>query len=663
MQNKSKIIFISIISVMLLCIMGLTIGIVLVASNAEQDNNITISYEANNVDATITASGINYASSEDTTGENILLSDGKQSGLTTGTLTFKASQSEVSGTLSFDYALLTATGRAVYTFKIKNTADVSNTRSLKLMASVQDTSNLDNIEVKFGGSEASAIESTVGYVEIGGGQNTNTLVMMVTVDNTTLDVTNATVDIHLQLSCDLDVSVSGTTAVAPAIQPVAKQYFEGWYLDEALTTKATFPLQSNTSVTLYPKYMESTSGMTYSYSSTTKSYLLTKGLDQANVVIPNSYNDGTHGVAPVSKVARSAFNGFTNLNSVVIPNSVTSIETYAFYQCSALSNVVIPYSVNSIGNAAFYACSSLGSIVIPEGVISIGNNTFAYCSSLSSVSIPDSVTNIGQYAFSNCSGLSEITIPGNVTSIGANAFAYCSALTDITIPSSVTNMGNYVFYQCENLINVTLEEGIKSIPNCAFGGCINLLNINIPDSITSISPYAFHSCNSLTSITIPDSVTSIGNNAFYSCSALTSITIPDSVKNIGSNLFYDCGSLSNVTLSNNITSIGESTFFGCTKLTEIIIPASVTSIGTYAFYECKALESVTIPSNVASIGSVVFFGCSNLTTLSFDEPSGWYKYDSENDTYSDSYTLSSASDNATNFTSNQNYYNYSWERK
>ncbi len=97
--------------------------------------------------------------------------------------------------------------------------------------------------------------------------------------------------------------------------------------------------------------------------------------------------------------------------TIVIPNSVTSIGEYAFYQCSSLTSVTIPNSVTSIGEAAFYNCSGLTSVTIGNSVTSIGYEAFWGCSSLTSVTIPNSVTSIRYGAFNECSSLTAIYVP------------------------------------------------------------------------------------------------------------------------------------------------------------------------------------------------------------------------------------------------------------
>ena len=160
---------------------------------------------------------------------------------------------------------------------------------------------------------------------------------------------------------------------------------------------------------------------------------------------------------------------------MTIPNSVTSIGDYAFYDCSSLTLVTIPNSVTSIGEQAFRNCSGLTSVTIGNSVTSIGYGAFYNCSSLTSVTIPNSVTSIGEGAFGYCTGLTSMLIPNSVTSIGYGAFYNCSSLTSVTIPNSVTSIGDYVFYDCSSLTSVTIPNSVTSIGIYAFSSSISSL--------------------------------------------------------------------------------------------------------------------------------------------------------------------------------------------
>ena len=119
--------------------------------------------------------------------------------------------------------------------------------------------------------------------------------------------------------------------------------------------------------------------------------------------------------------------------TIEIPDTVTEIGSYAFYEWRNLENVVMSKKITKIGESAFSRCSSLTSITIPSSVTSIGKDAFWDCSGLTSITMSKGVTNIGERAFCDCSSLTSITIPDSVTSIGeGNVFWQCGKLTNVT---------------------------------------------------------------------------------------------------------------------------------------------------------------------------------------------------------------------------------------
>lgn len=382
-----------------------------------------------------------------------------------------------------------------------------------------------------------------------------------------------------------------------------------------------------------------------------------------DVIIPSTvvHEDAEY---RVTSIGNRAFYKSAELNSVSIPNSVTSIGNSIFSGCTGMTSIVVEEGnpkydsrenckaiIETASNKLLFGCQNT---VIPNGVKSIENSAFNGCSGLTSIIIPNDVTDIGENAFAGCSELTYVTIGSGVTSIGKNAFKDCGSLTKVEIYSNAIvskeyhsgfSMSSFFGYQVEEYV---LGEEVTSIGQYAFSGCGQLSSINIPSHVTNIGEGAFFSCTSLTSITIPGMVTSIGENAFFNCYGLMSIqveggntvydsrdncnaliktadntlmlgcqntVIPNTVTAIGDNAFYCCAGLTSISIPNSITHIGYCAFGGCTGLTTINIPNSVTTIGQYAFTSCKSLTSVSIANSVTDIGDYAFFSCIGLTSI------------------------------------------------
>ena len=297
------------------------------------------------------------------------------------------------------------------------------------------------------------------------------------------------------------------------------------------------------------------------------------------------------------------------IESYIIPDSVTSIGDGAFWCCSSLSSLFIPNSVNSIGDGAFEGCSSLSSLVIPDSVVNIKGNPFCYwkgkleCLSASFIYEDNVLFNMDKsklISYRNQEAKSFI-IPNGVMSIEKYAFSGCSSLISISVPKSVTSIGDGAFDGCSSLSSIAISDSITSISAWTFDGCKSLRSLIIPDSVTSIGNEAFRGCSSLCSLVIPDSVTSIGDGAFDGCSSLRSLVIPDCVTSIRDGAFDGCKSLRSLVIPDSVTSIGDGAFSSCSSLRSLVIPGSVTSIGDGAFSSCSSLRSLVIPDSVVNI--------------------------------------------------------------
>ena len=344
------------------------------------------------------------------------------------------------------------------------------------------------------------------------------------------------------------------------------------------------------------------------------------------ITIPSSIGGGLYPVVNIGDYAFDNASGHT-ITSVVIPDSLITIEEGAFYSCSSLTSVTIGNNITIIGDLAFGRCSKLASVTIGTNVTTIGDSAFFNCA-LTSVTIPNSVITIRDSAFSSCP-LTSVTIPDSVTSIGEYTFSYCSNLTSVTIPDSVNTIGDSPFAYCPSLIAIDVSPAngnYTSVDGVLYNKAIRTLIqypggkagvFNIPSSVITIGIRAFAGCISLTSVTIPNSVITIGTQAFTDCTNLTSVIIGNNVTTIGNSSFNICSSLITVTIPNSVTTIGNYAFYWCNAMTSATIGNNVTTIGIHAFMNCKSLISLTIPPSVKSIGEYAFSYCANLTSITF----------------------------------------------
>ena len=210
------------------------------------------------------------------------------------------------------------------------------------------------------------------------------------------------------------------------------------------------------------------------------------------------------------------FSGCSGITAFTIGDEVEHIPAGLCCKMSNLTSVMIPSSVTSIGNSAFSFCSGLKKVNITDIAawcnITLGNggsNPLNYAKHLymddaevTNLIIPNSVTSIGNYAFYGCSGFTSVTIPNSITSIGSSAFEDCSGLTSVTIPNSVTSIGESAFENCSGMASVTIGNGVTSIGNNVFVNCGSLKSVTIGSGIQRINPYAFNDCNNLNRITL-----------------------------------------------------------------------------------------------------------------------------------------------------------------
>lgn len=187
----------------------------------------------------------------------------------------------------------------------------------------------------------------------------------------------------------------------------------------------------------------------------------------------------------VQVIGARAFQGNTVLESVELPDGLTTIYAYAFENCTGITSIHLPDSITTLGYKVFGGCSNLVSANYPVNWVNSpsgnGSNSYEYGN-----------------VFSGCPKLTEIEIPEGVKAIAPHSFASLTTLTNVTLPSSLTEIGAYAFAGATGLTEVTLPSNTKTIRDYAFADCAGLKDIYIPDSTTDIRKAVFENCPQLT---------------------------------------------------------------------------------------------------------------------------------------------------------------------
>ena len=206
------------------------------------------------------------------------------------------------------------------------------------------------------------------------------------------------------------------------------------------------------------------------------------------------------------------FSNQPNIQSVVLPESVTSVHMQAFGDCPNLESVTLPTWLSVIGDYTFQNCSKLQNINLPLGLDQIGKEAFAGCSSLTILDWPLQLKNIGARAFYNCNQLDGIeNISPNIEKIGADAF--CNTAWESKQPSGYLYIHN-IFYaytgEVTDSMHIEIKKGTTYISGGAVSRCVTKINeystknvvskITIPNSVTEIEDETFRSCHNLDTI-------------------------------------------------------------------------------------------------------------------------------------------------------------------
>ena len=360
------------------------------------------------------------------------------------------------------------------------------------------------------------------------------------------------------------------------------------------------------------------------------------------------------GMKEIPRYILSSYNYNSNIEKVVIPETVITIGGDAFQNCAVLKEVELPDNLNTIEWSAFYGCMSLRKIMIPASVRKIENSAFTKCKGLEEVEMSYETTDssvvgrdaltLGSSVFSDCISLNKIKLSDNITELGHSEFEGCKSLKELIIPESVTTLGSCIIKDtgivsitipksvtsCNasnsngalagagNLTEVIFEDGMKEIPGyilASYNYKSSIEKVVMPETVTIIGGGAFQNCVVLEEIELPGNLNVIGYSAFLGCESLTKVTVPVSVRKIENTAFAKCKGLEEVEMSYETTdssvvgrdalTLGSSVFSDCISLNKIKLSDNITELGHSEFEGCKSLKELIIPESVTTLGSCI----------------------------------------------------------
>ncbi|MCI6509250.1 MAG: leucine-rich repeat domain-containing protein, partial [Bacilli bacterium] len=316
-------------------------------------------------------------------------------------------------------------------------------------------------------------------------------------------------------------------------------------------------------------------------------------------------------------------NEYEEVTEITIPDSITKINDYQFYNFNNVTKLILNRNITSIGNNAFYGCA-LTEVLIPISVKEIGNTIFSnrnatiYCEVESK---PDGWNDNFAYGNNIIWGYVGTLTQDGITYLIKTDHAEVTSIedTDVIVPETV--LYNGISYNVTTICNlgspkdltsIIITNGIKTINDYAFNGCTNLKEVNLPNSLKYIGSNAFNGCNALEKIIIPNEIETINDSTFYGCTNLKEVNLPNSLKRIGSNVFIGCKVLERIILPNGIEIINDYTFNDCINLKEVNFPNTLQEIGEGTFNGCNALEKIILHNGIKTIKTGAFYGCNNL---------------------------------------------------
>ena len=355
-------------------------------------------------------------------------------------------------------------------------------------------------------------------------------------------------------------------------------------------------------------------------------------------IVSNTYENGRGvilfdgNITRVGKEGWTVFNG--NVSEVILPNSVESIESYAFRDCS-MTEFHTPDNLKSIGERAFSGCYRLARIygslasddekalVLPDGTMAV----YAMASLDKDLVIPEGVKTIVEEMFINHSNIETVTFLESVVSLGERAFAYCDMLREfkgknVHVPDGhafINPDGEMVALAGKGLVDYVIPDEVKFFPPWSFYNNKTLHSVTFPKLKFSNYYYTdyFEGCDKL-EFFYGEDVTEDNHGFIINGRYLLAVTdvLPADYR---------------MPEHAGVVDLGSGLFHGIANVERITIPDQVQYLREFIFSDMPDLKAVQLPSGLLDMGYDSFINTTSLDTLYFRSfsPPGYYEYNSK----------------------------------
>jgi len=369
---------------------------------------------------------------------------------------------------------------------------------------------------------------------------------------------------------------------------------------------------------------------------------------------------------PVTRIGFNAFGNSSynrNLETIILPDTVTDIDGRAFAACHALKSIRLPEGLKHLGYQAFSGNYGLKKITFPESLVNIDGNPFswstmpkitiskknpvfrirndalineeektliAYLGKKEEYSIEEGITGIAAGAFSGVEKLTKLTIPDSVRSIGKEAFSGCNNLASVRMPKGLEEIGDEAFSTCWSLLELCLPEHVSVIGVNPFKGCcvtdkadniISQLHLTlspenrhlqiVDDALFSVDDHRlvwFFNTN-LKEYTVPDGTLIIGRYAFINPTYVDILTISDSVTCLEPYAVYRMRRLHKLVIGSGIKVLGMGSVCQNTSLITVVLSEGLEKIENSAISTCENLKEINFPRSLKQIDEYAFYDC------------------------------------------------------